>query len=166
MALPAKSSVQSLDDNDGDENTKIGPKGPPPQSPKPKSQSPYAGSLFGQAGAAQTGEQSAGLGSEGSDPSLIGTQGYALIQRGIQMLNLAFPNDPGLAAVLTDVMGRLQIIIPQLVAGQNQPTGMGLFPPGAQPGMAAPGMPPPPGGAPAPPGGGPMPPPAMPPHPM
>ena len=142
MAFPPKTSVESIDDADTSKDSKGGPKGPPPQSPKPKSQSPFAGSLFGQAGAAQTGEQSSGLGSEGSDPGIIGTQGYALIQRGIQMLNLAFPNDPGLAAVLTDVMGRLQLIIPQLVAGQNQPAGggMGLFPPGGQP--------PPPGGAP------------------
>lgn len=83
---------------------------------------------------------------------MIGMQGMALVQRGLQMLNLAFPDNPGLMAVLADLTGRLQSIIPQLVSqqsmGQNS-MGFGLMPPP----QAA--MPP---GPPQGPGGGGMPP--------
>lgn len=112
---------------------------------------------------------------------MIGLQGLTLVQRGIQMLNLAFPENPGMTAVLSDVIGRLQTLVPQLVSAQSNwmaggMMGMAMMPPGAaggmpQPGGMAPSGMPPAGGVPAPPAGA-MPPqgvpqggPAMPPRP-
>lgn len=171
-----KSAVQSIDDEpDGDEVAQDDSKksklsGPPPATPKPRSASDS--SLFSSVGRATNEQSQAGLGGEGADPNIIGMQGLTLVQRGLQMLNLAFPDNPGLVAVLADITGRLQQIVPQLVAGSSGSMGMfgsmmGQIMPGmGQPGMGMPGMqpgmppsmaPPPMGGIPAgPPMGGPM----------
>lgn len=159
-----KKSLQSLEDEpDGDESAEPEQKdtklsGPPPAKPSPRSASDS--SLFSTAGRAGMEESKAGLGPEGSDPNIIGMQGLALVQRGIQMLNMSFPDNPGLVAILADLTGRLQTIIPQLVAGSTN-GGMGLFggmaggmgmppgmPPGGMPGMPPPGGPPGMGGPP------------------
>lgn len=100
-------------------------------------------------------EGQSGLGAEGSSPAIIGMQGLALVQRGLQMLNLAFPENPGLVATLADITGRLQTMIPQLVAQASNPgmggqQGMGMMGMAMQqpqPGMGG-GMPMPPGGMP------------------
>jgi hypothetical protein len=162
MAFPSKTTVQGIDE----EPTKDSPSdkksdrysGPPPQTPKPKAAS--NSSLFSVAGQAAQDAGKSGLGAEGSDTSMVGMQGLTLVQRGLQMLNLAFPDNPGLLAVLADLTGRLQAIIPQLVAdAQNGGAGMGMMGammqpqggppmPGMQPNMPSPvggGMPPPPG---------------------
>lgn len=184
MAFGSK-AVQSIDDDEDEQSDSSEPdskdskkpSGPPAAQPKPRSASDS--SLFSTAGKTAQEEGKAGLGPEGSDPSIIGMQGLTLVQRGIQMLSLGFPDNPGLTAVLADLTGRLQSIIPQLVSGaSNGAGGMGLF--GANMGgPMQPGQPPmggappmggmPPGGMPPPgmpPGGGPpMPPPNMPPIP-
>lgn len=167
-----KKSLQSIDDenveDEGNEPDEKDPKlsGPPPAQPAPRSASDS--SLFSTAGRSAMEEGKAGLGSEGSNPSIIGMQGMTLVQRGIQMLNLAFPDNPGLVAVLGDLTGRLQSIVPQLVAeSSNGMGGMGLMggmmgqPMGMQPGMGAPPMGGPPGMMPPPPMGMAGPPPPM-----
>lgn len=186
-----KKSLQSLEDDDeevddsGSEPDEKKSSGPPPAQPAPRSASDS--SLFSSAGRTAMEESKSGLGAEGSNPSIIGTQGLTLVQRGIQMLNLAFPDNPGLGAVLADLTGRLQSIIPQLVADSSNGMGMGLMggamgmgmPPGMPPmgpgmGPAGPGMMAPPPGLggpmmggppPGPPGVGPAGPPQMPPVP-
>lgn len=169
MAFPAKSTVQDINskpDPKSDSATS-GPSGPPPAAGPAAKPSLYAS----QGQAAMQGSQD-GLGSEGSSPALIGLQGMTLVQRGIQMLNLAFPENPGLTATLADLTGRLQTLIPQLVA-QSGNAGMGMLAQMAQ-GMpnpmqamqqqmappigGAPMGPPQGGGMPAPMGGPPMPP--------
>lgn len=188
MAFPPKSAVQSVEDPESPTKDPAGgafsePKGPPPASPRPRAASADS-SAYSSAGKAAMEAGNQGLGAEGASGPLIGVQGLSLIQRGIQMVNLAFPENPGLVAILADLTGRLQSIIPQLVsASSNQGSGMGLLaqmsqqmpqpmpmgmPPGMGGGMGAPGgMPPqgmPPGGAP--PMAGPQGPPGMPPSPM
>lgn len=150
MAFPAKVAVESIGDSptkDSTDKATIGPKGPPPASPKPRSASDS--SLFSTVGKKTQTDGQAGLGPEGSSPSMIGMQGMALTMRGLQMLNLAFPENPGLMAIVADLTGRLQTIVPQLVAGaSNGGGGMGMFPQqGMQPQMPGmqPGMPPQPG---------------------
>jgi hypothetical protein len=169
MAFPANKSVQSLEDSDAPTKESSAFSGPPPASPKPRSATDS--SLLSTAGKTSMEAGQGGLGQEGSSPALIGVQGMALIQRGIQMVNLAFPENPGLVAVLGGLTGRLQTMIPQLVAGSSNP-GMGLLSqmaarmPQPVPNMAMGpgGMPP---GGPMPPGaGGPVGPPMAPPMPM
>ena len=157
-------SVESLEENT-ELDSKISAKGPPAASPKPRSASDS--SLYSTAGKAGSESGMAGLGSEGNSPALIGMQGLALTQRGLQMLNLAFPDNPGLLAVLADITGRLQSLIPQLVSQSSNGMAGGMMgqmmqqqPP---PGMPMGGLPPTPpmgGAAPLPTGG---PPPMMPP---
>jgi len=131
MAYPPKTQVESIDQPDDDDAggpAKVAPKGPPPARPRPRSASDS--SLYTTAGKSATAEGNSGLGAEGSNPSIIGIQGLSLVQRGLQMLNLAFPDNPGLVATVSDITVRLQTMIPQLV-GQAQ-NGMG---PGANPNM-------------------------------
>lgn len=145
MAFPTSQAVEGLESASRDEDKKSSKlEGPPPASPRPRSASDS--SLYSTAGKAGMDAGQSGLGAEGSDPAMIGLQGLALIQRGAQMLNLAFPENPGLPAVLADVLGRLQMMIPQLVA-QSSNQGMGLLSNmsqqlapmgGMQPGMAPP----------------------------
>lgn len=156
MASPQKSTVESIEDKKPDSKPAKTPTGPPPASPKPKSAADS--SLFSQVGqnAQQAGQ--AGMGQEGGSPQIMSMQGMALVTRGVQILNVANPDNPGLLAVLSDLMGRLQMIVPQLIGQGAQGGGQGLFP--QQPGMGGPpqpGMPPGGGmggGMPAPPMGG------------
>lgn len=169
MASTTRSTIESLDTKGSDPDTKDSKaaKGPPAASPKPRSASDS--SLYSTAGKTGADAGLNGLGGEGSTPGLIGMQGLSLVQRGIQMLNLAFPENPGLVAVLADVTGRLQTIVPQLVAQASGGAGMMgqtmQQPMGGQPPMGQPGMPPAPmGGGGAPPmQGGPVGPPVPPP---
>lgn len=148
MAFPGKSTVESIESSsDAAPKGKPSPQGPPPAKPKPRSAADS--SLFSSVGQAAQQSGQAGLGAEGASPQLMSMQGLALVQRGVQMLNLANPENPGLVAVLGDLMGRLQAIVPQLVGGPAAAGGMGLFP--NQMGMQQPGMGGPmqgPGGAP------------------
>lgn len=160
-------SLESLE-NTGSEpvpGSATSSKGPPPASAKPRTASDS--SLYSTAGKAGMTDGMAGLGSEGNSPGLMGMQGLALVQRGIQMLNLSFPENPGLVAVLADLTGRLQTIIPQLAAQSvNGAAGGGMLGMGMQqppPGMGmAPGPLPPapmigaPAGGGMPPGAAPM----------
>jgi hypothetical protein len=158
---PQNTTIQAISDKDPEADSGKKPsassaKGPPSQFPKPKAASDS--SLYASVGKASQQSGQAGLGAEGGSTSMVGMQGLALVQRGLQMLNLAFPDNPGLMAVLADITGRLQSIIPQLVAQQSNGMGSGLFPqpqapmPGA--GAAPPGAPP--AGMPMPPSGPPM----------
>lgn len=170
MATTTRSTVESLEDKGSSQETsKSFTKGPPPASPRPRSAADS--SLYSTVGKAGVEKDVTGLGAEGNNPALVGMQGLALVQRGIQMLNLAFPENPGLVAVLADLTGRLQTLIPQMANQTANGMGGGMM--GMmmqqQPGMAgAPmgGLPPaPPGagmGGPQPPGGAPMPPPVPP----
>jgi hypothetical protein len=140
MASTSRSTVESLDTKGSStetEGSKTSPKGPPPASPKPRSSADS--SLYATAGKAGMTEGLQGLGSEGNSPSIMGMQGLALVQRGIQMLNLAFPENPGLVAVLADITGRLQTLIPQLAMASSAPAG-GMMGAAMQPGMGQPGM--------------------------
>lgn len=161
MASTSRSTVESLDSKpDPTKDSPTSAKGPPPASPKPRSASDS--SLYSTVGKEGMTSGASGLGAEGSSPALTGMQGLALVQRGLQMLNLAFPDNPGLVAILADLTGRLQSLIPQLIAqsagGAGQ--GMGMMgpamqqQPGMQPPMGAPAGPAPGG----PPQGPPMPP--------
>lgn len=164
MAFPSSKAVESLEQTTK-EPTKASLKaeGPPPASPGPR-QASADSSLYSSVGKSAMSAGASGLGAEGSEPSLIGMQGLALIQRGVQMVNLAFPENPGLVAVLGDVIGRLQMIVPQLVASSaNQGMGlltnmaqmmspMGMGQPGMMPGMPPGGMAPGGPGGPVPPG--------------
>lgn len=159
MAFPPKSTVQSIDDSSSDapSGTARSSQGPPPALPKPRQAADS--SLFSSAGKSAMDQSRAGLGAEGGSTAAIGMQGISMVQRGLQMLNLAFPDNPGLMAVLADITGRLQSIIPQLVAQQsNGAAGMGLFPQPQQAPMPAPPMGMPPGAPPMGAGGPPMPP--------
>jgi hypothetical protein len=160
MAFPAGQSLEDIGrDSEPSKGSSAKLEGPPP-GPRPRP-ARSGGSLYSTAGQAAMEAGQAGLGGEGGDPSLIGLQGLSLIQRGVQMVNLAFPDNPGLVAVLGDVIGRLQGIVPQLVnAAANQSQGMGLMsqmtqgmspmgmgqggPMAGMPGMGAGQMPPPP----------------------
>ena len=161
MASTARTSVESLEDKGSSPEAPTSSKGPPPAGSKTSSNS----SMYSSAGKAGMNGEMSGMGPEGSSPALVGMQGLALVQRGLQMLNLAFPEDPGLVVVLADLTSRLGALVPQLVSKAANGAGGGMMGmamqqpgmpgmPGMQPGMpmAGAGMPP------APPGAGPMPP--------
>ena len=160
MASTSRSTVESLENKGSDpeaKDSKTSAKGPPPAFPKPRTASDS--SLYSTAGKEGMMGGSQGLGAEGNSPALIGMQGLALVQRGIQMLNLAFPEDPGLVAVLADITGRLQTLIPQLAVKSANASGGMMGMQMGQPGMGQPGMGMQPGMPPAGPmGGGGMPP--------
>ena len=143
------STVEGIDQKSSD-TLKGAPSGPPPAKPKPRSAADT--SLFSSVGQAANQAGQDGMGAEGGSPQLLTMQGMALVQRGVQMLNLANPQNPGLVAILADLMGRLQAIIPQLVSGPAAAGGMGMFPNqmgmGQPPTGAAPPMGAPPMGAP------------------
>src|SRR5438132_1145501 len=121
MAFPQKSAVESIESK-GSSPSKSSSQGPPPASPKPRSAADS--SLFSSVGQSAQQAGQSGLGAEGGSPQIMTMQGLALVQRGVQILNLANPDNPGLVAVLTDLMGRLQAIVPQLVAGPSAQGGM------------------------------------------
>lgn len=155
MASTSRSTVESLEDKGSapTNDSKTSPKGPPPAHPKPRSASDS--SLYSQAGKAGMTDSMQGLGAEGNSPGIMGMQGLAMVQRGIQMLNLAFPENPGLVAVLADLTGRLQTLIPQLAMASVNASQGGMMGAAMQPGMGGPGMGQPPmagpGGMPPPP---------------
>lgn len=131
--------------------------GPPPSSEKPKTAGPK-GSLFQQDSKGQMDQNSMGLGSEGGSTQIVANQALAQILTGIRTLSTVLP---GLVPVLSDLTGRLSMIVPQMVndltnggSGLVPPMGMPLptptpqgppgMPPGQPPAGMPPGMPPPP----------------------
>lgn len=132
--------------------------GPPTSSTKPKPATPK-GSLFQQSTNNLSDQNMAGLGPEGGSPQVIGNQALAQILTGVRTLSTVLP---GIVPILSDLTGRLQMIVPQMMADMTN-GGMGLVPsmgmPQPQPGVGGPGpgMMPPGGGAPG------MPPPMPPP---
>ena len=167
----SNNTIQGLDDktsSDSKSDTASSAKGPPAAFPRPRQAADS--SVFAASGKAAAEGTQSGLGAEGASTAMLGMQGLAMVQRGLQMLNLSFPDNPGLVAVLADITGRLQSIVPQLIAQQSNggAMGMGLFPqpqaappiPGGAP-QGAPPMGAPPMGAGGPPQGGPPPMPPM-----
>jgi len=157
---PTNSPARSIDD------------GPPGSTEKAKPATPK-GSLFQQASRNISDENGMGLGADGGAPQVIANQALAQILTGIKTLSTVLP---GLVPVLSDLTGRLSMIVPQMMNdltnggnGLVPAMGMPLPQPTPQP-MGPPGMPPGAGAGPmgpAPPGG-PMggPPPMGPPMPM
>lgn len=143
--------------------------GPPAATSKPKPAAPK-GSLFQQASNTISTQNAAGLGAEGGNPQVVANQALSQVLTGIRTLSVVLP---GLVPILSDLTGRLQMIVPQMMAdmtngGSGLVPSMGMQPPqpgmgggmmagqGQQPGMAPPGAPPMGGlpgmGAPPPPG--------------
>lgn len=132
--------------------------GPPPSSDKPKPATPK-GSLFQQSSGDVMDQNASGLGSEGGSPQVVANQALSQILTGVKTLSVVLP---GIVPILSDLTGRLTMIVPQMMndmtnGGQGLVPSMGM--PNPQPGM--PGQPPPPG-APGMPPGMPPPPPGMP----
>lgn len=132
--------------------------GPPSPSKSPRKSSP---SLLQQAGSRLQQESQSGFGQEGGSSEMMALQGLSMVQKGMQILSAMYP---GLTPLVSDVMGRLQMAVPTLVASTQQGGG-GLVPmsgmPPQDPSMMGGGPSPmmaPPGGAPpmGPPQGGPM----------
>lgn len=133
----SKDSARTVDD------------GPPPSPTvtKPK------GSLFQQSSRGLVDQNSAGLGSEGGSTQILANQALAQILTGIKTLSAVLP---GIVPVLSDLTGRLTMIVPQMMNDlTNNGTGlvpsMGMPTPMPQPQQGPPGM-----------GAGQMPPPGMP----
>ncbi len=147
MANPIKSPIEPSSINLDE--------GPPPATKKPKK------SLFSQAGSAIQEESTLGLGPEGGSAPIMAQKALQGILSNVQVLSTVLP---GIVPVLSDLTGRLQMIVPQLMQ-DLQAGGMGMVPsmgmPQQQPGMGG-GMVPPMAPPALPPGeeqGGPMPPP-------
>lgn len=136
---PTTSPARNIDD------------GPPASKDKPKPAQPK-GSLFQQSSRSVSDQNGMGLGPEGGDPQVIANQALSQVLSGVKILSTVLP---GLVPVLSDLTGRLTMLVPQMMndltnGGMGLVPSMGMQPP--QPG-APPGMPPG-GGAPpmAPPG--------------
>lgn len=160
------SLITPLKGGAGDDSAPTGPArtiddGPPASTSKPKPVQPK-GSLFQQATGGLATQNAAGLGPEGGDPQIVANQALSQVLTGIRTLSVVLP---GIVPILSDLTGRLQMIVPQMMADMTN-GGTGLVPsmgmPLPQPGMGGgqppgmPGAPPPPpmgiGGA-APPAG-------------
>lgn len=117
--------------------------GPPTSTTKPKKVEPK-GSLFVQSTGGMQDQNSQGLGPEGGDPQILINQALGRLLIEVKTLSALAP---GVVPILSDLVGRLQMVLPQ-VAQDIGNGGMGLIPMGGmplpQPGMAGPaGMPPP-----------------------
>lgn len=97
--------------------------GPPPATKKPKK------SLFSQAGSDLQTESQQGLGPEGGSAPIMAQKALQGILSNVQVLSTVLP---GIVPVLSDLTGRLQMIVPQLMA-DLQAGGMGLVPQGGMP---------------------------------
>jgi hypothetical protein len=102
--------------------------GPPPSATKPRKVD-AAGSLFAQSGRGLMDANSAGLGPEGSDPQILGMQSMGRLMMEIKTLSALFP---GITPILSDLVGRLQMVVPQLAQDVSN-GGMGLVPLGGMP---------------------------------
>jgi hypothetical protein len=117
--------------------------GPPPSSDKSKTATPK-GSLFQQDSKGLMDENAMGLGSEGGSTQVLANQALAQILTGIKTLSVTLP---GLVPVLSDLTGRLSMLVPQMVndltnGGSGLVPQMGMPLPVPQPGMGMPpGMP-------------------------
>lgn len=165
--------ITTLKGGAGDDSASTGPArtiddGPPASMSRPKPSTPK-GSLFQQATGSLANQNAAGLGPEGGDPQIVANQALSQVMTGIRTLSVVLP---GIVPILSDLTGRLQMIVPQMMADMTN-GGTGLVPsmgmPLPQPGMGGPqpGMMPsalPMGGAP--PSGPPGMPPQAPPMPM
>lgn len=155
--------ITALKGKDGEDKPSKGPArsvddGPPASINRPKPAEPK-GSLFQQATSNLMDQNMAGLGPEGGSAQVIANQALGQILTGIKTLSTVLP---GVVPVLSDLTGRLTMIVPQMMNDLTN-GGMGLVPsmgmPLPQPSpMGPPGMPPP-----MPPGGGGMMPPGAPP---
>lgn len=129
----SKSPARSVDD------------GPPPSTEKPKPDKPK-GSLFQQSSRTVLDQNAAGLGPEGGDPQVIANQALAQLLTAVKTLSTVLP---GIVPVLSDLTGRLTMLVPQMMndltnGGQGLVPSMGMpLPQPGMPGMAPPGMPPP-----------------------
>lgn len=123
--------------------------GPPAPKSKPKKASP---NLYSQSGASLMDQGQAGLGAEGGSQPIIAMKALADITNGIKTLSTVLP---GIIPVTSDLMGRLQMIVPQALSELGM--GPGLVPMNGLPPQQPAPMPPPPMGAgpmgPPPPGG-------------
>lgn len=135
---PSKTPDRGIDD------------GPPASSTKPTKAQPK-GSLFQQSTGSLADQNMAGLGPEGGSPQVIANQALAQVLTGVRTLSTVLP---GIVPILSDLTGRLQMIVPQMVADLTN-GGTGLVPsmgmPLPQPpqpgmGMGGPMAPPPAGG--------------------
>src|SRR3954462_5310738 len=137
---PTKGSARIIDD------------GPPASVTKPQPATPK-GSLFQQASGSLSNQNAAGLGAEGGNPQIVANQALAQVLTGIRTLSVVLP---GIVPILSDLTGRLQMIVPHMMADMTN-GGTGLVPsmgmPLPQPGMGGPqpgmmpGAPPSPMGA-------------------
>jgi hypothetical protein len=156
--------ITALRDKDDAEKSKSASRtiddGPPPSTEKFKAvQATPTKSLFQQSTSDLATKNEAGLGPEGGSPQAIANQALSQVLTGIRTLSVVLP---GLVPVLSDLTGRLQMIVPQMMSDLTN-GGMGLVPsmgmplpqPGQAPmggpgmagpgaGMMPPGMPPPP----------------------
>lgn len=126
--------------------------GPPPSTKKPKKSS-----LYSSAGAGLMSREQAGLGAEGGDQTTQAMQYMGMVVRGIKGLSTILP---GVTPITSDLLGRLQMILPQLLqdlqnGGPGMVNGAGIPPQQPVPGPPAPMGPPGMGGGP------PMPPPPV-----
>lgn len=127
---PSKAPSKTIDD------------GPPPSSTKPKTASPK-GSLFQQDSAGLMDQNGAGLGSEGGSQQVLANQALSQILSGVKVLSTVLP---GIVPVLSDLTGRLMMMVPQMMndmtnGGSGLVPSMGMPPPQPPPG-GPPGMPP------------------------
>lgn len=152
--------ITPLKGGPGDDTSPKGPTrtiddGPPASTTKSKPATPK-GSLFQQSSSTLSNQNAAGLGPEGGDPQIVANQALAQVLTGIRTLSVVLP---GIVPILSDLTGRLQMIVPQMMADMTN-GGSGLVPsmgmPLPQPGQppmggtpgGPPGMAPPPGGMP------------------
>src|SRR3954471_10080505 len=135
---PTKGSARTIDD------------GPPASVTKPQPATPK-GSLFQQASGSLSNQNAAGLGAEGGNPQVVANQALSQVLTGIRTLSVVLP---GIVPILSDLTGRLQMIVPQMMADMTN-GGTGLVPsmgmplpqpaPGVPGGGGGPGMGMPPG---------------------
>lgn len=141
--------ITPLKGGSGDDTAPTGPArtiddGPPASTSKPKPAEPK-GSLFQQASNTISNQNAAGLGPEGGDPQVVANQALSQVLTGIRTLSVVLP---GIVPILSDLTGRLQMIVPQMMAdmtngGSGLVPSMGMQPP--QPGGMGGGMGGPPG---------------------
>lgn len=102
--------------------------GPPTSTQKPKKVDPNA-SLFVQGSRNMLSQNSLGLGPEGGDPQILINQSFGRLMTEIKTLSALAP---GIVPLLSDIVGRLQMALPQIAQDLGN-GGMGLIPMGGMP---------------------------------
>lgn len=113
---PSKGPARSIDD------------GPPASTNRPKPSEPK-GSLFQQATTSLMDQNMAGLGADGGSSQVIANQALGQILTGVKTLSTVLP---GLVPILSDLTGRLTMIVPQMMNDMTN-GGTGLVPPMGMP---------------------------------